>query len=550
MSLRAPVCSVIPEHTAQVAHAAFPKGNPYLRVRDALGPIYSNAAFASLFSHEGRPAEAPAQLALVTVFQFAEGLTDTQAADAVRGRIDWKYALALELTDPGFDASVLCEFRSRLITGNAEVLLFETLLTTLRELGLVKARSRQRTDSTHVLAAIHALNRLELLGETVRQVLNRLATVVPEWLRGWAPSEWFERYGRPICDYRLPTGKAAREQLTCQVGEDGRRLLTTLYDPTAPAWLRELPPVQTLRQVWLQQFYAVAPDQPMRVRNKEDLPPASLLICSPYDPEARYRCKRSTEWVGYAVHLTETCDEEGPHIITDVATTPATTSDYAVTSEIQARLAQRGLPPSEHFVDAGYVSAEHLVASQQQGTDLIGPVIENQSWQARAGEGFGSPHFCIDWEQQQATCPQGKTSVRWKPTRDTDGHEVISIHFAHTDCVDCPVRAKCVKSERPRSIMIRPQREHEALQAARKRQHTDAFKQHYQTRAGVEGTISQGVRVSALRRSRYIGLAKTRFLHLVIGAALNLWRVAAWLAEEPLAKTRQSAFAKLAPIPT
>src|SRR5262245_8177052 len=172
MSLRAPLAYSIPEQTAQVAHAAFPKGNPYMRMRDALGPIYINPEFRALFSKTGQPAEAPAHLALVTIMQFAEGLSDGQAADAVRGRIDWKYALALELTDPGFDSSVLSEFRTRLIVGNAEYLLFETMVTLFREQGLVKARGKQRTDATHVLAAIHVLNRLECVGETLRHALN------------------------------------------------------------------------------------------------------------------------------------------------------------------------------------------------------------------------------------------------------------------------------------------------------------------------------------------------------------------------------------------
>src|SRR5439155_16497132 len=175
MSLHAPLFYLIPEQTAQVAQAAFPKGNPYMRMRDAFGPIYTNPQFAALFSKTGQPAEAPAQLALITVMQFAEGLSDEQAADAVRGRIDWKYALALELTDAGFDSSVLCEFRKRLLTGNAELLLFETMLTLFREQGLIKAKGCQRTDSTHVLAARKTLNRLECVGETLRHALNSLA---------------------------------------------------------------------------------------------------------------------------------------------------------------------------------------------------------------------------------------------------------------------------------------------------------------------------------------------------------------------------------------
>lgn len=280
MPLRAPLFYQIPEQTAQVARAAFPKGNPYMRMRDQLGPIYTNPDFAHLFPNDGQPAEAPAQLALATIMQFAEGLSDEQTATAVRGRIDWKYALALELTDPGFDSSVLSEFRTRLVAGNAELLLFDTMLTLFREQKLVKARGKQRTDSTHVLAAIHVLNRLECVGETLRHALNLLATEDPTWLQSWVPSVWFDRYSRCFEEYRLPAEKPARYLLAEQIGADGRELLEQLYRAEAPAQLRELPAVQLLRQVWLQQFYAVAAEQPMRWRTAEDLPPAPLLISS------------------------------------------------------------------------------------------------------------------------------------------------------------------------------------------------------------------------------------------------------------------------------
>jgi transposase len=545
MSLHAPLASVIPEQTVQVAHAAFPKGNPYLRMRDALGPIYINPEFRALFSKTGQPAEAPAHLALVTIMQFAEGLSDGQAADAVRGRIDWKYALALELTDPGFDSSVLSEFRTRLIVGNAEYILFEAMLTLFREHGLVKARGRQRTDATHVLAAIHVLNRLECVGETLRHALNTLATIAPDWLRSWVPTEWFDRYGRRFEEYRLPPGKSERYALAEEIGADGRTLWQHLYDPATPTWMQEIPAVEVLGQVWRQQFYAVADAQPMRWRPAEDLPPAPLLISSPYDPDARYSKKRDTEWVGYKVHLTETCDDDTPHLITDVQTTFATTPDHVVTGVIQGQLSARKLLPSEHIVDAAYVTAERLVASQRQQIDLVGPTPPEPGWQAKAGEGFAASCFVIDWDAQTATCPQGKTSVVWYPTHDRHNHDVVTIRFAHADCQACPVRSQCVSSKRSRSLTLRAQDHSIALQAARQRQHTEVFKAQYAKRAGVEGTISQGTRRSDLRRSRYVGLAKTGLLHLLIAAALNFIRVAAWLADVPHAHTRQSAFAKL-----
>jgi len=280
MSLQAPLGYAIPEQTIQVARAAFPKGNPYMRMHDTLGPIYTNPDFAALFPKTGQPAEAPAHLALITIMQFAEGLSDAQAADAVRSRIDWKYALALELTDPGFDASVLCEFRKRLLAGNAELLRFETMLTLFRQQGLIKAKGRQRTDSTHVLAAIQTLNRLECVGETLRQALNRVAAAAPDWLQSWVPVSWFDRYSRRFEEYRLPAEKPARYVLAEQIGGDGRQLLLAVYAPTTPAWVRELPAIQLLRQVWVQQFYASADEAPLRWRTADDLPPAALLISS------------------------------------------------------------------------------------------------------------------------------------------------------------------------------------------------------------------------------------------------------------------------------
>jgi transposase len=210
LSLHAPPCDGIPEQTRQVARAAFPKGNPSLRMRDVLGPLYTTPTVAMLFSHTGRPAEAPAQLALITVMPGAEGLSDAQAADAVRARIDWKYALALDWTDPGFEASVLSEFRPRLITGQAERLLCETMLTLFREQGLLKAKGCQRPDATHVLAAIQTLNRLACVGETLRQALHVRATAAPDWLRSWVPAVWFDRYRQRFADDRLPPDKPAR----------------------------------------------------------------------------------------------------------------------------------------------------------------------------------------------------------------------------------------------------------------------------------------------------------------------------------------------------
>ncbi len=232
----------------------------------------------------------------------------------------------------------------------------------------------------------------------------------------------------------------------------------------------------------------------------------------------------------------------------DADTTVATTVDHAVTAAVQARLAARGLAPREHLADTSYVTADHLVTSQTaHNCTLLGPIHEDYSWQARAGEGFGAAQFAIDWEQERAICPQGRSSRIWKPTRDSAGHAIINIRFDYADCRDCPARRRCVSSDRERALAIRPRPLYEALHDARQRQHTPEFRARYHARAGIEGTFSQGVSIGDLRRTRYIGLAKTRLLHLLIATALNFHRVAAWLAERPRAQTRVSAFARLAP---
>lgn len=549
MSLNAPIGYAIPDETVRVALAAFPNGNLYMRMRDELGPIYTNHAFAHLFPPTGQPAEDPARLALVLVMQFVEGLPDRQAADAVRARLDWKYALALELTDPGFDASVLSEFRSRLIGGSAEELLLTSMLDLLREGGLLKARGKQRTDSTHVLAAIRTLNRLTGVGETLRHALNELAALAPSWLRAQITPDWFDRYSRRYEEYHLPKATTDRLALAATIGADGFELLTALYAPNAPAALRELAAVQALRQMWIQQYYAPEARRPVRWREEADSPPPPQRIHSPYDLEARYSSKGSINWVGYKVHLTETCDDDAPHVITQVLTTLATTPDDAVTATIHQKLATLDLLPIEHLVDSGYTDAELLVTSRTQyNIDLVGPVAADGSWQAKAAQGFDLSQFAVDWEAQSVRCPQGKQSVAWRSCVSSSGQDVIKVRFGRGECAVCSSRAQCTTAKtKPREVTLRPQAEHTALQAARQRQTTAEFTLHYARRAGVESLISQGVRAGDLRRTRYIGLARTHLQQILMAVGISLVRVVAWLADPGPAPKRQAHFAALAP---
>jgi transposase len=381
MSLKPSVVERVPKQTARVARAAFPKGNLYLSMRDQLGTLFEDVDFSELYPRRGQPAFAPWRLALITVMQFLENLSDRQASESVRSRIDWKYALSLELTDCGFDHSVLSHFRDRLVESGRQELLLDRVLDLLREKKLLKERGRQRTDSTHVLAAIRVMNRLELVMESLRAALNDLAQAAPIWLSSVAPAEWFVRYAARIEDARLPRSEKARIELAKTVGADGFYLLERIGSEHPDLLKRES--VEILQQVWLR-HYARDEAGDVHWRLNQGLGPASDAIESPYDAEARHSRKRKTLWTGYKVHFSETCDEQSPRLVTNVQTTRATEQDVSATADIHRSLWKKGLLPARHLVDAGYVDAQLLVESERDfAVDLFGPPRVDPSWQAR-----------------------------------------------------------------------------------------------------------------------------------------------------------------------
>lgn len=546
MSLHPQQLPEIPEETARIARILFPKGNIYMWLRDELGAIYTDEQFIALYPNIGQLAEQPWRLAITSVIQYMENYTDRQLAEAVKTRIDLKYALSLELTDPGFDFSVLSEFRNRLIKGSLEEELLVTLLSICRERGYLQERGKQRTDSTHIEAAIRNMNRLECVGETLRAALNSLAVVVPDWLRAHVPQEWYDRYERRMEDFRIPKTASKREAWARQIGQDGFDLLAWINQANAPTWLREVPAVEILRKVWIQQF--LLQEGQINWRSHDNIPPASRLISSPYDTQAHLSVKRDTVWTGYKAHVTETCDDGLPHLIIHVETTESTTQDMEMTPVIHQKLEQKQLLPSEHLMDTGYVDGEHLVTSQKEyGVEVIGPVAINGSWQAKEAQGFDNTHFLIDWEKQKVTCPQGNISKKWDVRQNKTDLDVVYARFDKKDCLACPVRSQCTRSaQSPRQILFHQQERHEAIQATRKRQTTKEFQDRYAKRAGIEGTISQGVRAFDLRVSRYLGREKTHLQHLLIATAMNIVRLFQWYVGDTPSHPRISRFAALA----
>lgn len=324
-------------------------------------------------------------------------------------------------------------------------------------------------------------------------------------------------------------------------------LLQALERPDAPEFLKDQTCVQLLRQVW-QQYYDLAAGK-AKWRAGPQANEDEGIIRSPYDPEARTSKKREMTWLGYKVHLTETCaiPEEAertgmiPHLIVQVHTTVAPVPDVQMTAPIQAELVKAGHAPAEHIVDTGYVDADLLMSSQREGIKLLGPVLPDNSWQAKAGKGFDQAHFQIDWTTGQATCPQGQTS-----TRLGKAAERMEIVFAREVCAACPVHEDCTRSQTTgRVLHVRPKEAYEVLATRREEQQTAAFRQAYATRSGIEGTLSQAVRGMGLRRAHYDGLAKVHLQHVLTAVAINLVRIDAVLTTTPRGKTRRTHFERL-----
>jgi transposase len=534
-------------------------------VRDRLGEVFPDAEFAPGFGVRGRPGWSPGRLALVTVLQMVENLTDRQAADAVRDKISWKYALGLGLDDEGFDASVLSEFRTRVVEHGLEQRVLDLLLAALVEQELVGPGGKQRTDSTHVISAVRDLNRLELAGESVRAALEAVAAVAPDWLPTVIDiADWGRRYGARVDTWRLPSSKAKRAELVAAYGTDAVVVLRAVGDTGAPHWLRELPAVEVLRRV-LVQNYLITTDTTGRevIRAREadtdGLPPGRTRLTSPYDTDSRWAAKGDElYWNGYKVHVTETCDTpdptpdsgggDPPNIIVGVATTDATVPDTKMTDPIHAALAARDLLPAEHYLDSGYPSAALVLDSLRRwGVTLVTPLLADQSRQARAGAGYDRASFTIDFDSQQARCPQGQTSTWWNPVTQR-GTDAIAIKFAADTCRSCPERQQCTRSVSPtfgRQLTVPPREVHHAQQAARATEKTEDWQARYATRAGVEGTIRQAVAVTGMRRARYRGLPKTRLEHVFSAAALNLIRLHTYWTGHPLDRTRTSHLTRL-----
>lgn len=520
----------VPVATAELAWKVHPRGTDEMRVRDALGPLFADEDFltgrlAGMFPERGRPGLSPALLAVVTVLQFLHNLSDRQAVAAVADRISWKYALGLELEATGFDASVLSEFRDRLAEADRADGLLEIVLDRLKAAGLIRAGQAVRTDSTHVIAAVRQLNRVEHAGEALRAALEEIAGIWPEWIVPLLDPGWDLRYGRKVETGRLlgrGRGRTTMAKLAAQIGADGAALLARIDADRTAGWMNQLPQVRYLRAFWAIQFRP-GPGAALELVPTSDLPPSAARPQSPYDPQARYSSKNDGEitWVGSKGHLTETCDDDLPHLVIDVHTQAATDPDSTACVPIGDKLAGRDLTPGAHLIDSAYPSATALATATARGTTVITPMPQTGR-NARA-DTFTPANFTIDFTAGTATCPAGAVSISstWEP------RGLIAYNFSRKDCGPCTIRHQCLRSDPPqaRRVRVHPEPLHAARITAITAEHTDGWQARYNKRAGIEGTISQAVRGPDLRHARYRGLAKTHVQNIACGIAINISRL-------------------------
>jgi transposase len=545
MSIRPRLGVEVPELTARMARASNPSGTTAMWVRDRLDGLWADEDFAGWYPRDGRPGISPAQLATVSVLQFLLGLSDRDAAEAVRCRIDFKYALGLDLDDPGFHHSVLGDFRERLLEEGRADRLLDLALARLKEAGLVRERTAQRTDSTHVLAAVRGLTRLELVTEAVRAALEEVARAAGHALDGLVDDDWGRRYGRVVRLGKNPTRPKARMN---DAGADARRLLEHLA-ARYPDLLRG-PRVQALRQILLQNYHW---DPAGRLRWRDDegdagLPPSAARIVSPYDPAARYaRRGPVTSWTGYLAHVTETCPDDGPNVITDVATMPANSADSAAMAGIHARLEHRGLLPGEHLVDGGYTSLVHMErAGREHQVSLTGPLPGNRTAQHRDQGGYARDDFRIDFDRQEVTCPQGQVSSSWHgpyPTSSPDAAPLIVAKFTRSQCQPCPARAACTTSGDGKRTVGFPPRELYDLQIRNRAGQQDPdWLKRYAVRSGIEGTVCEVARGHGMRHCRYLGQPKAHLQHVLTAVAVNIERLSQLPPGESTAPRPPTAF--------
>ena len=507
-----------------VAEGLFEKGSVYRVFREEVLPALRQLRpeLEKLYCrNNGRPAIDPTLMVGVTILQFMEKAPDRKAVDQVKLNLGWKYALDLEWEDTGFHPTSLVVFRQRLVDGKAERIGLDAVLKKLVDRGLVRKRSKQRIDSTHILGNVSKMSRLEATRETMRLCLKdlmkqNLAEVPENW------TAWIERYCETEVDYRqLKQASRVIEKLK-QTGEDMIALWQWLETQSE---LKDREKVKLPKRMLQEQFEVR--EGSLEVRRIE----LAGCIKNPHDPEAQWSNKdpqKKTQWIGYKAQVVETVRETGQgtgQFITELSTTEAVASDLAGMKEALETQQQAGLEaPSHLYADSAYLNGAELAQAREEKRELIGPVRGSP----KKKNLFPVERFDVSIAERSAICPAGlKSRTCCRLANHQPGETRYRFRWG-TQCRNCSLRTQCTGKRKFRDIVVGPY--HDDLQKRRREMATEAFKRETRNRNAIEGTISELVRGYGLRKARYRGLDKNRLAHYFIAAACNVRRWANQIA--------------------
>jgi len=538
----------VPECTAQLAKQLLKgKEQRFLVMAESLDDAFSEGDLKAFYPDKGQWGIHPVRICMLLLLQASEGLTDQQVAEAVRLNIGWKYVLRLPLDDLGWSSTVLTDARERFCDGDPQQVFLDSFLNKANEKGLLNF-SKQRVDSTHIIACVRSLNRVELVLETTRNAIEALTEVDVEWLSSIRRDHWLKQYylDRPF-NYRLPKKEADRIKIAEVAGNDGFYILDCIEKAAEEKKniFKALEAIQTLEKVLEEQFSidgkgkgskGKSKDKP-KFRDSKDLKPSGERIVSPHETEARKASKGAKDWSGYKCHTSETCVQGFPNLITHVATEVGTLNDSLSLESIVQSLQKRGFAPLRFWMDSGYVNVEVLSKiAKNFGMDIVARLANGHSWQSKASKGFENKQFVIDWSNRQVTCPAKAVSVQWKPMKDGE----TNVYFSPEQCSICPFKTDCTKGQF-RILKLKSEEIWRYMQQMRERQETPEFKKEYSTRAGVEGLQSQMIH-KAGRRSSVRGKLKTHLKLVLAAAAVNLSHVVDWKMGKVPSKTRRGKF--------
>jgi transposase len=508
-------------HTRYFCADLFGPANRYRLFREKIWPKLLELApkVEALYCAEnGRPPIDPVLLCGVTLLQFMEQVADRRASEQVVYHLGWKYALDLELDYDGFHSTVLVYFRDRLEEKKAERMIFDGVVDLLIELGLVKRKGKQRLDSTHIVGYVKAMSWMECAIETLRLALEDLEHEVGNKERPEFWSRLWEFYVESNLDWRLSKPEQANRHRQC--GQDMRDLLEWIA--TESPKLAEREAVKLLRRVFDEQFEVVEGKLELATQRP------SRAVQNPHDPDAHYADKKTKQWIGYKVHVTETVDPEEPikkkgepaeHFITEMFTTEAAQDEMAGLTEVLKREQQHHeITPQAIYSDAGYVTEHTLTQAEQKGLELLGPTRPDPHKGA-----YNSDAFHVDVDKRQAVCPEGKLSTQCSRIKDSYmGTEYYRLEWGN-QCDSCPVQKQCTRSKSGRRTLIVGLR-HDLVEQRRREMKQSGFSNSMHPRNGIEGTHSELVRGHGMRRTKYRGLSRVGLSHYFIGAACNVKR--------------------------